>query len=490
MLTNKRSSRYSSLGLIVGVVGVGIGILTGFLAGASPLLIGLPIFSVAVLVWFFAKFEQAVIGLLVLRSALDTFSAQQLPAAFAVGLDGLALLYVILSLLTGQAVKVDKFWWFFAGWVALQGMWVILLPLGGLGLDSTYLLEGVREWTRLFSWLMVYLLVMQLQGKIKPQTLITTLFLSLIIPLTVASMQMFVPSLLPSFLSQGSLGTGNLEAASRIRGTLGHPSTFATFLLLFIGLTCWKISNTRNRVPWLCLLAILAFFFVSTKALTMTAMLFMFVFVMIAPKLNLVNLIGGILLLGLVITLFTSTDFGRERLGSLAETPLLNPDMDVWRAILLSWTDGNSFNWRIAQWHFMWEAWKNAPLLGYGLNTASYVTVLQNEAHNDYLRALVEGGIVGFTTFLALIAAQVYRLVHFMSKSEKNSSQQNFCFVLIALFSAILLGMFTDNIWKHTTLLFYWWLSLSVVGWDWNEIPSSENNINQFQVSYLNNERS
>ncbi|MCF4968755.1 O-antigen ligase family protein [Nostoc sp. CMAA1605] len=486
MLTNKRSSRYSSLGFLVGVFGIGIGLLTGFLVGVSPLLIGLPIFAVAVLVWFFAQFEQAVIGLLVLRSALDTFSAQQLPAAFAVGLDGLALLYVVVSLLTGQAVKVDKFWWFFAGWVALQAMWVVLLPLGGLGLDSTYLFEGVREWTRLFSWLMVYLLVMQLQGKVKPQTLITTLFLSLVIPLTVASMQMFLPaSLLPSFLAQSSVDAGSLEPASRIRGTLGHPSSFATFLLLFIGFTCWKIRDTRNRAPWLFLLAILTVFFVSTKALTMTAMLFVFVFVMIAPKLNLLNLMGGILLLGLVILLFTSTDFGRERLGSLSDTPLLNPHMDMWRAILLSWTDGNSFNWRIAQWHFIWEAWKNAPLFGYGLSTASYVTVLQNEAHNDYLRALVEGGIVGFMTFISLIAAQIYRLVHIMFTSPKNSSQQNFCFILIALLSAILLGMFTDNIWKHTTLFFYWWLSLSVVGWDWNQTPPSDTKNYQTPVRCL-----
>jgi O-antigen ligase len=478
MLTNKNSSRYSHLGILVGLTGIAIGIVTGFLIGVNPFLISLPIFAVAIIVWFFGKFEQAVIGLLVVRSALDTFSAQQIPAAFAVGLSGLALLYIAVSLLTNQAIKVDKFWCFFAGWVALQGMWVVLLPLGGLGLDGTYLIEGVREWTRLFSWLMVYLLVMQLKGKLKPQTLITVLFLSLVIPLTVSLMQMFLPaSLLPSFLAQGSVNTGELASASRIRGTLGHPSTFATFLLLFIALTCWKISNTPKRWPWLCLLGILAFFFVSTKALTMTAMLFVFVLVMIIPQLNFIKLIGGFLLLGLVIVLFVSTEFGRERLSSLTETPILNSDIEVWRAILLSWTDGNSFNWRIAQWHFMLEAWRQSPLLGYGLNTASYLTVLRSEAHNDYLRALAEGGIIGFTTFIIFLAAQVYRLVNLMSTAKKNSTQQNFCFILLAVFMAMLLGMLTDNIWKHTTLLFYWWLSLAVAGWDWDEMPLAGNNL-------------
>jgi len=48
---------------------------------------------------------------------------------------------------------------------------------------------------------MVYLLIMQLKNRLPPEKVISTLFLSLVIPITVAVMQMFLPSLLPAFLS-------------------------------------------------------------------------------------------------------------------------------------------------------------------------------------------------------------------------------------------------------------------------------------------------
>ncbi|HEY9632035.1 MAG TPA: hypothetical protein V6D14_01430, partial [Coleofasciculaceae cyanobacterium] len=162
MLSNDRKSRFSLLALGVGVIGVGAGLVVGFLAGAQPVLPILALVAIAAVVFFFTSFEQAVLGLLILRSSLDVFSAQQLPAAFALGVDALTLLYVTVMLLTRQKVRTDGFWWFFAGWVLLQGVWVVLLPLGGLGLDGSVLLDSIREWIRLFSWVMVYLLVMQL----------------------------------------------------------------------------------------------------------------------------------------------------------------------------------------------------------------------------------------------------------------------------------------------------------------------------------------
>jgi len=137
MLTKDPKNRFSRLSLWVGVAGVGVGIVAGLLAGIQPLLLGLAFVAVGAIVYFFSSFEEAVLGLLILRSSLDIFSAQQLPAAFALGVIGLTLLYVTVRLLLGEKVQIDKFWWFLAGWVALQGLWVILLPLGGLGLDGS-----------------------------------------------------------------------------------------------------------------------------------------------------------------------------------------------------------------------------------------------------------------------------------------------------------------------------------------------------------------
>ena len=90
------------------MAGVVIGIAVGFGAGAVPIYVGLLLGVVTVLVLFFARFEQAVLTLLILRSSLDPFSTQQVPAAFAVGLDALTILYVIVQILLKKQMKFSR----------------------------------------------------------------------------------------------------------------------------------------------------------------------------------------------------------------------------------------------------------------------------------------------------------------------------------------------------------------------------------------------
>ncbi|RCJ22315.1 polymerase [Nostoc minutum NIES-26] len=450
MLSDRGSNRSLALAILLGLAGVGAGIVAGFLAGASPKLLGLAVVAVGIVWYFFTKFEQAVLGLLILRSSLDVFSDLQIPAAFAVGLDALALLYVIVSLLTGRIIRTDGFWWFLVGWVLLQGLWLILLHLGALGLDASYLLTSIREWVRLFSWVMVYLLVMQLKDRLPPEKVISRLFLALPLPIAVALLQ----------IPQGS---------DRIVGTFGTANTFATFLLLFISLVWWNLYKTQQQWFWLMLLGLLCFFLVSTKSLFSLMMIAVFVLVLITPRLNVAKLISGVLLLGLVIALFASTEFGQQRLASIAQTPLLNPDMDISRAILLSQGDSNSFNWRLSQWNLLLNAWKQSPIFGYGLGLSIPVAGNDLLPHNDYIRALVEGGIIGLITFLALFAAQFIHLLRLIQQTPYESKQRNLCFILLAMLSSIPVGMITENIWSHTTFFFYWWVLLAVASWNWNE---------------------
>ncbi len=471
MLANQRSTYFSLLALMLLIA-----VATGFVAGANPMYLGLVFGAVPALIFFFARFEQAVIGLLILRSSLDPFSGQQLPAAFAIALNSLTVLYVVVQLLLGKRVRTDKFWWLFAAWVALQGFWLILMNFGGLGLDASYLPVSLREWIRILSWLMVYLLVMQLQDTIHPEKLISKLFLALIVPSSIAIGQIFVPFLLPSVFTGGGggeFGASPVESVSRINGTLGHPNTFATFLLLFFGLTLWKLDKVKEkRWFWLSLLGMLAFLYVSTKALFALGMLAIFLLVFIIPKLSVPKLVGGALLFGIAIALFASSDFGHQRLGSLLNTPLLNPNIDISRAILLSTADGNSFNWRLAQWTFLLQAWQQHPIFGYGLATSKYLTTLVAYAHNDYVRALAEGGLVGFGAFILLLMAQLIRLLQLFRVAPVDSQQRNLCLILLAIFAATLMGMLTENIWSHTTLFFYWWTLIAVVGWRWDEVRS------------------
>lgn len=459
---------YKIMPLLVVVIMIFIGITTGFVASEYPAVLGLIVILPLIVFCLIKHFEKTVIALLIIRTSLGIFSAQGLPAIYALALDGLAIGVVALQIFRRQKVYLDWFLVFFLAWVAFQSLWVILLPFGGLGMGGGHLPRAAREWTRIFSWPMVYLLVMQLKGKIHPTTMINSIFLSLIAPVTAATMQAFLPtSMLPSLLMPVELG-GIDEGVSRIGGTFGHPNGFSIYCVLFICLTFWKVNNSPKPLKWLPLFGVLSFFLVSTKTLVGLVMAGVSLFGLIAPKLSPLKFIGGVVLFSLVVGLYASSDAGRERLVSISATPLLNPDIDLSRSVLMSWYDNNSFNWRIAQWTFLLDAWKQRPILGYGLQSSSYLSVFQNYAHSDYVRALTETGLLGFVSYIAFLVAQAIRLVQLIINAKSNLLQRDFCMALMAMFLAIIVGMITENIWYQTVLYFYWFTFLAIAGWNWN----------------------
>ena len=64
----------SRLSLTVGIIGAGVGLVAGILAGLQPILLCLAVTAIVLIICFFTYFEQMVLGLLVLRSSLDIFS--------------------------------------------------------------------------------------------------------------------------------------------------------------------------------------------------------------------------------------------------------------------------------------------------------------------------------------------------------------------------------------------------------------------------------
>ena len=204
-------------------------------------------------------------------------------------------------------------------------------------------------------------------------------------------------------------------------------------------------------------------------------MLLAFMAAYFIPRFNAINSIAGLCLLAVIGFLFVSSDLGHERLQSLYGTPLLNPDIDFSRAILLQWKDGNSFNWRIAQWTFLLQSWKEYPIWGYGLGTTTQISIFDTGSHNDYIRFLVEQGITGFTLFIAFLGAQLARLIQILLSVSATSAQKDLCLVMLANFVAILVGMLTDNILLHTTMFFYWWTLMAIAGWNWTSSPSDIN---------------
>ena len=458
---------------IMSILGGGVGVVLGLLTGVQPLLPGILIPASLILIYSFNQFELILMGWLILRSAIDGFVSMQLPTIFALSLDAIGVIFLISQVARKRPIHTDWFWWGFFTWWLIQGMWLVLMMMGGLGFDSEMLGYSLREWTRIFSWVMMYLLVMQMKGKVDPKKVITLLFLALVAPITVAILQILIPNALPPELSlSGGDTAGSLMTDEvRLRGTIGHANGFVTLIFLFIGLTIWKIQQVTDRTKfiWLGLLGLLAFFYVSAKALYSLMMLVVFTIVLITPRLSISKLLLGIIGVGAVVVLFGSTEFGQDRLASISKTPLLNPDMDIARSIILSKGDHNSFNWRIAQWSYLMKQFQFSPIFGYGIGTNRFVSENLLEPHNDYVRALVEGGWVGFTTYIMFLLMQIGRLLQLLKESSSQPDRHSLCLILLAIFLALPVAMLTENIWTHTLLFFMWYSLLAMAGWDWSD---------------------
>ncbi len=412
---------------------------------------------------------QVVLFVLLLRSSLDLYSGKSVPAAFAIALDLLVFAYLGRQLILRRPVHTDRFWWLLMGWIMLQGVWVVLLPLGGLGGTPFMTYNALREWVRFFSLGMVYLLAMQLRDRISPDRLASILLLSLVVPLMLAALQAANIDL-PSFL-QSDVGWKDFAGTGdRINSTLGHYNSFATFTLLFIALSLWRMQMAKKPLGWGLLVVGLLYCLIATKSLTGLVMLMVFGMLYFLPRLKGKGIFGAIAL-AMTLAILLSSELGQERLLELNKTPLLNPDLSFERAAALQAADmrefRNSFNWRLLQWRDLLFDWQRYPLMGYGLASTKELSIFNTTSHNDYMRFLVEEGLVGFGLFLLFLAAQVGRVFQIMRRSRPGTPQRALCAALFPFSIALLVGMAAGNVMVHTATFFYWWVLLALLDWQW-----------------------
>jgi O-antigen ligase len=433
----------------------------GIAAATKPLLLAVGIVGAIGISLLYKKFEFSVLGLLIVRSSLDPFSDLQLASILALVIDGITVCYITGCLLLHRRIRTD--WWmiFLLCWILLTALWPLATALGWLPTESESLGIGIREWFRVASYGAIYSLVMQLRDRIPGQKLLSYLLLSLVVPVSVAFGQLFFPSYLPKAVIAYVEGSG-----TRVYGTLGHPNTFAAYLLLMGSLVWWKYRSTAQK-RWLALLSVLIFIYLSTNSLAGVAMILVIVGVLVLPRLSLQSLTVASLSIVLALGIFISTDLGRTRLEALQQTPLLNGDFSISKAINLSYIDGNSFSWRIAQWSYLIKAWEHSPLFGYGLGTTKILTPFHNGAHNDFIRALAETGLVGLFLFLVLWAALFVRIADLWRQAPAGSAQRELGLVMLGVYAAVTIGMTTEHYWETTAFYFYWLTIIAVAGWKW-----------------------
>jgi len=294
--------------------------------------------------------------------------------------------------------------------------------------------ETIRLISILMSFITAYILTIKIPDARK--IIISTILLSALIPVTFALYQLITAS---GF-------TDNTGTEGRLFGTFNQPNAFASFLLLIISILTYKIFSRKIKSPEKNFSKFLIFSTIALLLLTfsrggwLALLVFFTIFSLLkAPKLLFITL-------GVSIMLFFTSQAIHERVEDI-----YNPPSD------------SSIRWRIRQWKNALAAWKLSPVYGYGAGTE--IKIHEQEqgfhagnpyTHNDFIKALQETGIIGFTLFTLLLLTTIISLIK-QYRSLSNKDEKLFVLVVLLFFvSEIVFGM-SSNIWRGTAVEWLIW---------------------------------
>jgi glycosyltransferase involved in cell wall biosynthesis/O-antigen ligase len=385
---------------------------------------------------------ELLMALLVTRSALEIFTDVRLgplnlnvPALTAI---------LLLAMAAWLLLRRGKAAWhpLLTGWAAwlLALLPFVFLSWKGFGREG---LIAAREWVRLLSIPAVFLLAYNLRPRIGKKSGLQLLFWALPLPLLLAVYQMITR-------------TGWVMGTEfRLMGTLSHPNSLGIFLVFFLGLT-YERARRGPQPLWTVLIAIEMVFLVGA--------------------LN----VGGYFMLGaLLIWIFIRED-GRGRVFAVglsclfALILLTNRQAPAKMKTVKSFAPAkieqavvqqqyhSSLGWRFANWGNLIEFWKQKKWLGYGLHTTSFVNPWKTEKnigsapHNDFVRYLLETGIVGLSAFCAFL---LFSFIVIMKAAVKARPARGapMLWILAGMFLAWQGGSLGDNLISTTVFQFYLW---------------------------------
>jgi O-antigen ligase len=203
----------------------------------------------------------------------------------------------------------------------------------------------------------------------------------------------FGSAVLPVLATAYQVVTGNglldLDGLMRPVGTFWHPNALGMFcfMIMIMGVALlWHVSG-RNRVMLALVVAGLGFALVATGSR--------------GPWLA---ALAGLVVVGALQDRRVLLGIPIVVAGVLLAVPSV---LSRFGELTTGYTDGgreaNSLVWRLGHWIDGIGLLSGNPVTGVGLGTTRQL--LFKEMHNDYLRALVESGVVGLLAYLGLLAA-------------------------------------------------------------------------------------
>ena len=253
--------------------------------------------------------------------------------------------------------------------------------LSVLGSTETRL-PSLLEAVRILSAVVMFIVLEQMMAKKENmRRLLMGVYLSTLFPLIVTT--------------AGFIGSGPRQEVkgefSRVVGPFAQSNTFGRYLMLILifGVAIYPYLERGYRRLFAFILPASAYFLVLTLTRSaLIAAVLGFVVVAIAQG---KPLLVGVIILGAASLLFVP-QIG-ARFGVLSE-------QDPAAAAA-----PNSVDWRVDHWTSVLPLFGSSPITGIGWSNIARLSDNEAQSHNDFVRALVETGVFGFLTYLAVLTA-------------------------------------------------------------------------------------
>lgn len=249
-------------------------------------------------------------------------------------------------------------------------------------------------------------------------------------------------------LYQFATHTGTLsDGVIRSNGTFVHPNGAAMYFAIAATTSLWRYLDSGHRRLDAILTAIFAAATISTFSFTGLAGLLAMLATFGALRPGSLRLkLGAFAVAGLVIIAFLATPLGTERLNNELSTRINSGSAQ-------NGTANTSFASRIYKWKTLIPEWEQSPFIGKGIGTTVTVedayenATVGNVPHNEYLRYLVETGVIG----LAILLWAVILLMRRLARRRRMSDIPGAGTLGLAIVAGCLVNSLADNTLLYTT---------------------------------------
>lgn len=253
-------------------------------------------------------------------------------------------------------------------------------------------------------------------------------------------------------------------ASGYMSGTFGNSGFFAGYLLVHIGVGMMVWSNARSkRARWiwavLVLFLIIALFFTHSRAAILAFIIGLAVLLCLSWRL----LSSRVrLALGVLVALFVLAQFV--------------PNGWLPRGVAIDQTAITSQT-RLLHWRVAWEAFRAHPIIGWGrdgyatafaqyfdptIQQVSFGDTFNDDAHNLFLNAVVEGGVIGFLVLVFLLGS----LVWFALRASRVATQEGDKWILrVAVAVVCSYAVYSFFSVDQPIVSFFFWVVYGLVFW-------------------------